>query len=133
MSLMPQVPWSTEEELRILCGYKCNVDAMDNIQIHHIDGDNTNSDPDNWVVLCINCHDRAQRDLQTTGTTMSLKLTPDRLRSCRKFSIEAHLSRRIGSLAITGESEHIPETTRVFIRNPNALLVDNAINWLRSR
>ena len=30
------------------------------VQLHHIDGDRTNADPDNFAVLCLDCHNETQ-------------------------------------------------------------------------
>jgi hypothetical protein len=127
---MPQVPWANEEELRWLSSLKCTICGAENIQIHHLDGDHDNNDPDNWTLLCGNCHDRAQRDLQVKGPTMSTKLTPERLKTCRRFAIEAHMVRMLGDLTIGSENETIPATARIYVRRTSMRLTQNVISWL---
>ena len=39
------------------CAY-CRDNQRDNLSIHHIDGNRTNKDYDNQIVLCHNCHHR---------------------------------------------------------------------------
>lgn len=130
---MPQVPWTSQDDLLWLCCGKCTVDAAREIQIHHIDGDSGNDDPDNWTVLCLNCHSRAQEDLQARST-MYRKYTPEFLRKCRELSIESCTSVRIGNSARVSEGETISEELgRPEERLSKPQLVAETIKWLNQR
>jgi len=130
---MPQVPWANREELQWLCSLKCTICPTGNVQIHHLDGDDDNNDPENWTILCINCHDRAQRDLKVEGPTMSAKLTPELLRKFRRYAIEATLVGRLGSLPTKFENEDIPTTVRSYVRQKDLRLIENVTIWLKAR
>lgn len=34
----------------------CGFSKIPALQVHHIDGNHLNNDPDNLIVLCANCH-----------------------------------------------------------------------------
>jgi hypothetical protein len=38
---------------------RCRIDGRP-VQLHHIDGDRSNADPDNFAVLCLDCHHETQ-------------------------------------------------------------------------
>lgn len=52
------------------------------MQIHHIDGNNSNNDPDNLAPLCGNCHERATLNRKIT-TNMANNYTPLRIKMFR--------------------------------------------------
>lgn len=62
----PRVPVPASVRARLLlwcdrhccfCGKSCGVD----IELHHIDGDRTNADPDNLTPVCYDCHAKLPR------------------------------------------------------------------------
>jgi hypothetical protein len=130
---MSQVPWSTENELIWLCCYQCTLDAAKEIQTHHIDGDRNNNDPDNWTVLCANCHAIATTHLQAKGT-MTIKYTPDRLKEARLLVVETCLTRRLGNdtqVQIVNENEKINEKPgRTADESVNSRLIRKTLLWL---
>jgi len=73
---------SVPEKLRIevmsKANNRCCVCQTPFFQIHHLDGDPSNNDPDNLAPLCPNCHDQA--DLKRS---LSNSLTADRIRALR--------------------------------------------------
>jgi len=73
---------SVSEKLRIeimsKANNRCCVCQTPFFQIHHLDGDPSNNDPDNLAPLCPNCHDQA--DLKRP---LSNRLTADRIRALR--------------------------------------------------
>lgn len=130
---MSQVPWTDIDELLWLCCFQCTLDGAKEIQIHHIDGDSNNDDPDNWTVLCANCHSRAQSDLQVR-TTMSIKYTPVRLKIARAIAIEACLSTRLGIAKSTSENQRLNEELgRPVDLLEAAQLAKKALKWVHSR
>ena len=44
----------------------CGLSDMQSLTIHHIDGDNSNNDYENMIVLCHNCHQRYHQDKGVT-------------------------------------------------------------------
>lgn len=42
------------------CGF-CGKPCTTNVEIHHIDGDHTNNDPDNLIPVCFDCHGELPR------------------------------------------------------------------------
>jgi hypothetical protein len=52
------------------------------VQVHYIDGNNENDDPDNLVPLCSDHHIKSQNDLQLTSS-MAREFTPERLKYWR--------------------------------------------------
>ena len=130
---MPQVPWTTEEELFWLCCFQCTLDGRREFQKHHLDGNSNNDVPENWTVLCPNCHTLAQRDLQVAGT-MTRKYSPPLLTKARELAIEACLVGRFGTLPYVNENERINEQLgRPVDRLDNSTLIENALSWLHSR
>lgn len=57
---------------------RCCVCQTPFFQIHHLDGDSSNNDPDNLAPLCPNCHDQA--DLKRP---LSNRLTAERIKALR--------------------------------------------------
>ena len=60
----------------------CNLchDASAGVQLHHIDGDHSNSIAQNLIVLCLDCHDKA-----TKGPGLSRGVSPDLLFHYKQF------------------------------------------------
>lgn len=75
----------TEEDRQMVIensNNKCCVCQHTPMQIHHIDGDSSNNDPDNLAPLCGNCHERAGLNLKATSN-MANNLTPKRIKALR--------------------------------------------------
>ena len=51
------IPDDIADELLVSCGHYCCKCGRRFVQIHHIDEDNTNNDPDNLIPLCKLCHE----------------------------------------------------------------------------
>lgn len=68
------VPGNYHDDAIIAYGYQCCVCGLDDIhkllEVHHIDGNHSNDDISNLVVLCTACHFEAHRD-SNTGRHMS--------------------------------------------------------------
>ena len=124
------VPWTNEDELLFLVGFKCTVDFQRGPQKHHVDGNRNNDNPDNWTILCPNCHDIATKDLQVDNT-MTAKLSPDRLRQFRRLAIEACVYGRIGTTRLVPENQAIsPELGLPAQRVQNPSLIERTLRWL---
>jgi|WetSurMetagenome_2_1015567.scaffolds.fasta_scaffold08159_5 hypothetical protein len=89
------VPWTTDAELLYLCSFQCTLCGVPLFQLHHIDGNHENNNPDNWTILCQLHHDLANRDLQV-AETHTRKFTGELLKNQRKRHIESHLFSRFG-------------------------------------
>ena len=73
-----QIPEKTRIELMAKANNRCCVCQTPFFQIHHIDGDRSNNNPDNLAPLCPNCHDQADLKRQ-----LSNRLTADRIIALR--------------------------------------------------
>jgi len=51
------IPDDIADELLVSCGHSCCKCGRQFVQIHHIDEDQTNNDPDNLIPLCKLCHE----------------------------------------------------------------------------
>jgi len=51
-----KIAFENHGEKCVLCG------ADENIQVHHIDGDHANSDPENLMPVCNSCHGKIHAD-----------------------------------------------------------------------
>jgi len=117
------VPWITEDDLIYLCSSQCTLCGSILFQKHHIDGNNTNNDPDNWTILCQPHHDMANRDLQVNGTH-TRKYSRDMLKKMRYIHIQSHFFNRFGDSVInTGEiTENTEEIEKVENAETKSLL-----------
>jgi hypothetical protein len=133
------IPWTNENELFYVCGYKCTLCGSILIQKHHIDGNSNNDVPDNWTVLCQPHHDLANRDLQVVDTH-TRKLTPAILKEQRKRHIESFYFNRFGwsRIDMTGEIEEQLDIPAQAEENQdpaeqNLPLLQRLINWLNEK
>lgn len=55
-----KIPTDVEDEVLFRENHTCAIcrDRNKDVQIHHIDGDNMHSEPENLVVLCLDCHSK---------------------------------------------------------------------------
>jgi len=72
------IPEKLRIEIMAKANNRCCVCQTPFFQIHHLDGDRSNNDPDNLAPLCPNCHDQA--DLKRL---LSNRLTADRIKALR--------------------------------------------------
>ena len=49
------IPRETADELLVNCKHSCCICEHWGVEIHHIDGNPANNDPDNLIPLCGNC------------------------------------------------------------------------------
>lgn len=89
MKSMKKIPEDTEAEILFKANLLCCVDQERDDHIHHIDGDPSNADIDNLVLLCFNCHDRA-----TVKSTLRKKLSPKALMKFRNHHYQVTQSAR---------------------------------------
>ncbi|MBN1972822.1 MAG: HNH endonuclease [Sedimentisphaerales bacterium] len=72
------IPKSCEVEVLFLNRHTCCIchDKGKDVQIHHIDGDNSNNDISNLSILCLDCHSRVTgtRGLGKSYSSLELKL-----------------------------------------------------------
>jgi hypothetical protein len=64
----PHIPMAVERKVRAEAGHRCGIAHCGDIivEIHHIDGNRENNDPQNLIPLCGSHHARAH---QSSGTT----------------------------------------------------------------
>lgn len=84
----PKIPIKIEQEVLYRSAYSCVICQKTNIQIHHIDKDNTNNAFDNLAPLCQEHHGEAH-----TKRELTLSLSSDRIKACKQ-SWEAEVERR---------------------------------------
>lgn len=85
----PKIPVKVEQEVLYRSAYSCVVCQKTNIQIHHIDKDNTNNSLDNLAPLCQEHHGEAH-----TKRDLTLSLSSDRITACKKsWEAEVELKR----------------------------------------
>jgi hypothetical protein len=125
------VPWINEDELLYLCSHLCILCNQGLIQNHHIDGNPSNNDPDNWVILCQFHHDMANRDLQVQETH-TRKFSPELLKVQRKRHIESCLFSRFGYSGIA-PMEADMEVGLPVGNYPNKILLVRTRKWLNER
>jgi len=95
-----------------LCSSQCILCGSPLIQLHHIDGNHENNEPDNWAFLCQLHHDLANRDLQV-NETHTRKISPELLKDQRKRHIECHLYSRFGiSIVANGQIKEIDDSAQ---------------------
>jgi len=129
---MSMVPWTNADELLFLCCNKCTIDAQRGVQKHHIDGNHQNDVPDNWTMLCPNCHDQATKDIQVKQT-LTMKLTRVRIKEFRRLAIQACIYARIGTIQPKSENDEIKEELgRPVDKLLNSQLIGKTIRWLNS-
>lgn len=51
-----KIPYKDSDELLVLCKHLCCICEKPLVQIHHIDGNPSNNDPNNLIPLCGTCH-----------------------------------------------------------------------------
>lgn len=71
-----QIPQAIQTEVLIRNRHACCVCQKLRVQLHHIDGDPSNNDPENIAALCLDHHDMASMQIGLTK-----KLQPDQIRS----------------------------------------------------
>jgi len=59
-SARKRIPANVEGEILFLADHTCSVctTRYKDVQLHHIDGDPSNNDPANLIVVCLDCHSR---------------------------------------------------------------------------
>jgi len=69
-----KVPRKTEADLMFDNDHTCCIcrERGKDVQIHHIDGNKSNNDPDNLAVLCLDCHSRVSGG-RGLGRTYSIR------------------------------------------------------------
>ena len=92
MSNRKSIPEKLRIEVMSKANNRCCVCQTPFFQIHHLDGDPSNNDPDNLAPLCPNCHDQA--DLKRP---LSNRLTADRIRALRDRWYAYCEARKVGS------------------------------------
>jgi len=77
------IPEDIADELLVSCGHSCCKCGRPFVQIHHIDEDKTNNDPDNLIPLCKLCH----AEVHST-VPMARKITSSQQKMYRKKWID---------------------------------------------
>jgi len=95
MARRPTRPARVDLGIQMLCGFRCCICGITNIQIHHIDGDPSNNEPSNLVGLCLPHHDQAEQGKSQHGQSLSLKLTKQLLSESKNRTELTH-ARRLG-------------------------------------
>jgi 5-methylcytosine-specific restriction endonuclease McrA len=64
MTNRPRIPQATADNLMFANDHTCCICRVKgkHVQIHHIDGDNSNNSVNNLAVLCLECHSKATGD-----------------------------------------------------------------------
>lgn len=90
-----------KERLEIIekCSNSCCVCQTPFIQVHHIDGDSSNNDPDNLAPLCPNCHNIAHSCINTAHTKVkiTMQLSQDRIKKLRDIWYNYCEERKLGT------------------------------------
>jgi hypothetical protein len=107
-----------EAEILFLNRHTCCIcqERGRDVQVHHIDGDNSNDDISNLAVLCLDCHSRV------TGTRgLGRAFSPLEVKRY-KTEWEA-VSRKRHALSSTGRTRHTPRIERqLFIYEAKSLI-----------
>ena len=93
-----QIPKPLKHKIMYESQYVCSVCQRQACQIHHIDGDNSNNQEDNLIVLCSIHHDEAH-----TKRQLSQNLNVDALRNAKKSWEEQVLAKRNSSATVSGQ------------------------------
>ena len=92
MSGRVAIPEALRREILWKANNRCCVCQTPFFQIHHLDGNASNNDPDNLAPLCPNCHDQA--DLRRP---LSTRLNVDRIKDLRERWYAYCTARKEGS------------------------------------
>lgn len=60
---------------QVVCAH-CGFGILDVLEVAHLDGNRSNNDPANLVILCPNCHKMYDLDLITTETIILMRDRP---------------------------------------------------------
>ena len=60
---------------QVVCAH-CGFGIRAVLEVAHIDGDRSHNEPQNWVILCPNCHKLYDLDLITTETIILMRDRP---------------------------------------------------------
>jgi len=88
MTRRKSIPPQIEREILFRNEASCCICGKNNVQIHHIDGNNSNNDLKNLAVLCIEHHDQA-----SSKSSMTRRLTPALVKKF-KSDWEARISKK---------------------------------------
>lgn len=105
---------ANEDEVLFKSRVMCTICALAgrqnlNVQVHHIDGNHSNDELDNLIVLCHDHHTKAQIDLEIQQS-MNRKLTPELLKRFRDAWIES--CEEFGSSQQTTENGEFSQSLR---------------------
>jgi hypothetical protein len=98
MANRPKIKESLRQMLLYESAFVCVVCQARRVQIHHIDEDSGNNEPNNLVVICHACHDDAH-----AKKSLSQNLTPTRLRVFKKNWIGVVKARREAVATLSGQ------------------------------
>jgi hypothetical protein len=88
MTKRKSIPPQIEREILFRNEASCCICGKNNVQIHHIDGNNSNNDLKNLAVLCVEHHDQA-----SSKSSMTRRLTPALVKKF-KSDWEARISKK---------------------------------------
>lgn len=96
----PKIPREIEDTILFASRHTCNKCHITrkNVQIHHIDGNNTNNKPTNLIVLCLDCHS------EVTGRSLGKSYTRGEL---LRYKVEWEMMVRLTPGNLPNEVEHM--------------------------
>ncbi|KPL00242.1 MAG: hypothetical protein AMJ91_05130 [candidate division Zixibacteria bacterium SM23_73_3] len=89
MSTKKKIPQPTRSRILIANRHSCCVCRRSDVQIHHINGDNSDNREENLAVLCLDHHDKATAPRGLTARLKSQEVTQYKLnweQQCRELS-----------------------------------------------
>ena len=100
MAKRATIPQAIRQDVLYCSALACAICQDRGRNIHHIDKNNSNNDPDNLALLCQTHHDDAH-----TQRELSLNLTPDRIRDLRDRWYQKVRKHRTKIASRTGQME----------------------------
>lgn len=121
-----KIPTTTSDELLYLFDRTCCVcqDPNKGTQIHHLDGDPANNEPENLAVLCLQCHDDATKK---GGFTKSLSV--GLIRKYREYWLQRVQHKRLIAADIDPVKGKAEEGVETFIDLLRSGSVDDTVDW----
>lgn len=95
------IPSKLKNKLLVEARHACVICGRSRVQLHHIDGNNENSDESNLIVLCLPHHDEAEWSKEGHG--LSAKLTPEQLHRYKEIQKQELDYRRRLNEEVAGE------------------------------
>ena len=113
-----KIPTDIEAEVIFLSDRLCCVDQRRGDHIHHIDGDSSNYELGNLVLLCFDCHNEA-----SIKGSLRKKLTPKAITKYRTHHYQVIKNKRDQSLGILNNRISSPTTEDLIKASTTAIIL----------